>query len=110
MRRMVFESKAALQFETAYVGDQRLDLVIAAFVTEGLHLELAILVDSFLDDLDGLVVGEGSLDFGVGEVLDLQLAANRGLSLAVLAMAHGAIFVPGLLYVPRSRGPAGHTH
>ena len=37
-----------------------------------LHLGLAVVSDAFLDVLRGLGIGKGSLDFGVGQILNLQ--------------------------------------
>ncbi|HLZ54798.1 MAG TPA: hypothetical protein VKS19_10000 [Verrucomicrobiae bacterium] len=94
------------RFERPDVSNQGLDIVIAEFISERLHFGLAVVNDAFLDGLGGLVVGEGRLDFGVGQILDPELAPHHGLTFAVLAVTGGAIHVPGRSDVAGRGGPA----
>ena len=51
-------SKPALWLETAHMSDQSLDFILAQFIAERLHLELAVLGDAFLDGLGRISVRE----------------------------------------------------
>src|ERR1035441_2880974 len=89
------------------VRHQGLDIVVAEFVAERLHCFLTRFVGhAFLDGLDGVRISEGGLEFGIGQILDVQLASHLRLSLAVLPVTGGALRVPNLVDVPGPGGPS----
>src|SRR5664280_1646151 len=109
--RVVIEMAALLRdaatrllfLKTSNVGHQPLDL----FVRESFrrfHHGLAFLVlDAFLDGLEGFVVLQLGLDFRIRVILDSEFLAHLGLAFAVRTVAFGAGLLPRLFCI-RSEG------
>ena len=79
-----------LLLELAHVGDEGLGLLIRDG-RSGLHQDLGILLETFLDGLDTFLILEGGLHLGIGIVARLQQLAGLGLAFAVEAVALGSI-------------------
>src|ERR1017187_6253827 len=95
-RNSRLSGRPSLLLERPHVSDERLDVVVRHALGR-LHEGLAVFVfQTFLDGLDRRVILQIGLHLGVGIILHAKFLAHLGLSLAVRAVAFGAVaFVVG---------------
>ena len=83
-----------------HVFDDRLDIRVTTDFLDGFHAHLAVSLNAFLDCLFDLRVSEFRL---IGsKVLDMELLAHWGATLAIQSMAFGALGVKDHLAILRS--------
>src|SRR6266545_1161892 len=84
--------------QRANVRHEGFYLVFGKGATERLHFFFAVLVlHPFFDLFEHLLVGEGRLVFGVGEVFGIGFFARFGVAFSLFSMTGGAVLGPVFL-------------